>query len=130
MEESVRLGRIAVQASVGGLWFAFLGWFLLSAARAEEMNARLREGLADIRVRDVMTHDPVVGPAWLTVEAFLHDYVLRHRCSTFPVRGFDGALRPPEPGSGRASSTRRPAADSAGGSTEGIRRCHGPMSPR
>lgn len=89
---AVGLIQFAVQASLGGLWFAFLGWFLLSAARAEETSARLREGLAGIRVRDVMTPDPVVGPGWLTVEAFLQDYVLRHRCSAFPVRSFDGAL--------------------------------------
>jgi Zn-dependent protease len=86
------LVRFAFQGNFGGLWLVFLGWFLLSAARAEETSARLREALAGIRVRDVMTPDPVVGPGWYTVDAFLEEFVLRHRCSAFPVRSFDGDL--------------------------------------
>ena len=84
--------EFAVRANLGGLWFIFLGWFLLSAARAEEHGARLREALAGLRVRDVMTPDPVVAPGWLTVDAFLERYVLGHRCSAFPVSGAGGEL--------------------------------------
>lgn len=82
----------ALGAGIGGLWFVFLGWFLLSAARAEEMEATTRGALAGVRVRDVMSPEPVVAPGWLTVEAFLADYVLTHRFSAFPIEDFDGRL--------------------------------------
>ena len=88
----IGLVEFAFSANFGGLWFVFLGWFLLSAARAEESGARLREALDGIRVRDVMTPDPVAGPGWYTVDGFLEEYVLRHRHSAFPVNSFDGAL--------------------------------------
>lgn len=83
-------GELVVGAGIGGLWLALLGWFLLSAARAEETNARLRQALAGVRVEAVMTTDPVVGPSWLTVAAFLESYVRPHRCSAFPLRNLDG----------------------------------------
>ena len=38
-----------------GLWFVFLGWFLLSAARAEQTDVLLRASLGDVRVR--RSHD-------------------------------------------------------------------------
>jgi Zn-dependent protease len=86
------VGELVVGAGIGGLWLALLGWFLLSAARAEETNARLRQTMGGVRVEEVMTADPVVGPSWLTVAAFLEDYALRYRCSAFPLRNLDGTL--------------------------------------
>jgi Zn-dependent protease/CBS domain-containing protein len=86
------VGELVVGAAIGGLWLALLGWFLLKAARAEEANAHLRQALVGVRVQDVMVADPVVGPSWLTVAAFLEDYALRYRCSAFPLRDLDGTL--------------------------------------
>jgi Zn-dependent protease/CBS domain-containing protein len=77
---------------IGGLWFVFLGWFLLSAARAESSHVQLRDALAGVRVADVMTADPVVAPASLTVDAFFDQYALRYRFSAFPLEGPDGDL--------------------------------------
>ncbi len=77
---------------IGGLWLALLGWFLVIAARAEQWSAETRLQLDGVRVGDVMTPDPVVVPGWLTVAAFLEDYALRHRFSSFPVERFDGRL--------------------------------------
>jgi Zn-dependent protease len=85
-------GELVVGAGIGGLWLVLLGWFLLSAARAEETSARLRQTLAGVGVQDVMAADPVVGPSWLTVAAFLQDYALPYRCSAFPLRDLDGTL--------------------------------------
>jgi Zn-dependent protease len=76
-----------------GVWFAFLGWFLLTAARAEEANVVLGDALAGVLVRDVMTPDPLVAPGWITVEELIRSYVLVHRHSTFPVRDFEGRLQ-------------------------------------
>jgi Zn-dependent protease len=77
---------------VGGLWLVLLGWFLYSAARAEETSTELRASLSGVPVRDAMTADPVVAPAALSVEEFLHHWVLRHHFSCFPLRNGDGDL--------------------------------------
>ncbi len=82
----------AAGAGFGGLWFVFLGWFLLSAARAEESQVLLREALQGLTVRDVMTPDPSVVPDWLTVEAFIEEHVFRNRFSAFPVVDIDDDL--------------------------------------
>ncbi len=86
------LVAFAAGAGIGGLWSLFLGWFLIMAARAEEADATLRGALAGVTVGDVMTADPVVAPGWLTLDAFLDEYVLRHRFSAFPIESFDGRL--------------------------------------
>ncbi len=90
----IGLGLLEFSAGigVGGLWFVFLGWFLLMAASAEQISAEARLHLEGVRVADVMTRDPVVAPGWITVAAFLDEYVLRHRFSAFPVETFDGKL--------------------------------------
>ena len=84
--------EFAAGAGVGGLWFVFLGWFILNAARAEEQHVLLRGALGDLRVRDVMSSSPVVAPDWLTVDAFLEEHVFRNHFSAFPVESFAGAL--------------------------------------
>ncbi len=82
----------AAGASAGGLWFVFLGWFLLAAARAEEASVVARELLGGMRVRDVMSPDPVVAPAAITVAELLDRYALRHRFSAFPLVDDGGGL--------------------------------------
>lgn len=77
---------------LGGLWFVLLGWFLAMAAHAEEERSQMDTALAGVTVGDVMSRGPVVAPGWITVDAFIHDYVLTHRFSSFPVRDFDGRL--------------------------------------
>jgi Zn-dependent protease/CBS domain-containing protein len=86
------LFEFAAGGGVGGLWLVFLGWFLLNAARAEEQHVLLRGALGHLRVRDVMTPDPVVGPDAVTVEAFLEEHVLRRRYSAFPLVDAGGRL--------------------------------------
>ena len=70
---------------IGGIWSVFLGWFLLSAARAEEAGGLIRQALSGISVAEVMTPDPVQAPDNITVEDALHGYVLTSRHSTFPT---------------------------------------------
>lgn len=76
---------------ISSIWFIFLGWFLLMAARAEGSAVTVRSLLAGVRVRDVMSPHPVTAPADLSVEDLLHQYVLRFRHSAYPVLGADGA---------------------------------------
>jgi Zn-dependent protease len=52
-----------------GLWPAFLGWFLLTAARAEEAGARARGAIEGVSVGTVMiAHPPVVDGATTVAE--------------------------------------------------------------
>lgn len=78
--------------SIGGLWFVFLGWFLLSAARAEESGATMRSSLANVRVGDIMTSEPVTFSPSTTVEDLVDNQLHLHRFSTFPLVGPDGGL--------------------------------------
>ena len=44
-------------AGFGGLWLAFIGWFLLDAARASSAQLVITETLRGLRVGDLMTRD-------------------------------------------------------------------------
>ncbi len=75
-----------------GLWFVFLGWFLLSAARSEEKAAVMRASLADVHVRDIMTPDPTTFASRTTVAELLDNQLHRHRFSSYPLAGPAGQL--------------------------------------
>lgn len=77
--------QIVVGAGFGGLWLALVGFFLVSAASAEEQQTRVAAALHDVRVGDVMTPAPMVVPADMTVQDLVDDFVLTHRHSTYPL---------------------------------------------
>jgi Zn-dependent protease/predicted transcriptional regulator len=83
----IALGLVwfALTGDFGGLWFILIGWFLTSAAAAEEQHAKLSGALGGVTVRDVMTPDPTVAPPGISVDDFIEDYVFGHRYSTFPL---------------------------------------------
>jgi Zn-dependent protease len=76
----------------GGLWTALIGWFVISAARAEREFARSRLAFGDARVRDVMRADPPRARGWLTVDEFLRDDAPRLHDAIVPVERFDGGV--------------------------------------
>jgi len=82
----------AAGSLIGGVWSIFLGWFLLSAARAEETGSLIRQALSGIRVSELMTPNPVEAPDDVTVEEALHGYILASRHSTFPTHDSGGRL--------------------------------------
>ena len=47
--------RFFYAGAFGGLWLAFIGWFLADAAAASQSTADMSEALADVRVGDVMS---------------------------------------------------------------------------
>jgi len=79
-------------AGLAGLWLVFLGWFLLIAARAEAATLAGDAELAGLKVGDIMTPNPEVAPAGLTVERLLEEWIYPSRCSTFPLVDADGHL--------------------------------------
>jgi CBS-domain-containing membrane protein len=78
------------------LWFAFIGWFLISAASAEAQQAVVTGQLRGIRVSQIMTPDPVTVPGSSTVSEFLDGHLFRARHQGFPViqegRGVTGLV--------------------------------------
>jgi Zn-dependent protease len=79
---------------VGSLWTVLIGWFLVGAARQEREQTVVRDGLAGLRVGDVMTPARALAPAWFTVDAFLRDHVAAWRPggapTALPLRSFEG----------------------------------------
>ncbi len=52
----------ALHSSVNGVWFVFLGWFLLTAARQSYQQVEAQGALQGLRAADVMTSEmPTVG---------------------------------------------------------------------
>jgi Zn-dependent protease/CBS domain-containing protein len=72
------------------IWFIILGWFLTSAATAENQQAVVQSRLRTVAVREIMTADPVTVPASATVTHFQHDLLPWLRHSAFPVVDDDG----------------------------------------
>lgn len=76
---------VLVRRDFNWLWFALVGWFLISAATSESQQAMLQSQLRTVPVRQIMTPDPVTVPAMSTVAQLLDDYLPRYRHSAFPV---------------------------------------------
>jgi Zn-dependent protease len=57
---AVGLLEILAGADIGGLWFVFIGWFVLSSAKGEEQAARMLQAFSGLTVGDVMTPHPSV----------------------------------------------------------------------
>jgi Zn-dependent protease len=87
----VALGVLEFLAvGIAGLWFVFLGWFLLTAARAEESGAIMRTSLADVQVRDIMTPDPVMFTPTMTVSDLVENELHHHHFGSYPLVAPDG----------------------------------------
>jgi Zn-dependent protease/CBS domain-containing protein len=79
-------------ADISGIWFLLLGWFLLGASRAEEMQIQLTRSLASTRVGDLMTPNPITVRGDMMADDALDRYMLTHHCSTFPVVDVAGRM--------------------------------------
>lgn len=67
---------------LGGVWIAFIGWFLLDAARASYAEVMTAEALRGTMVRDVMDRNFSVVEGWTNLRSFVEDELLRtgRRC--------------------------------------------------
>jgi Zn-dependent protease/predicted transcriptional regulator len=83
--------EVSLGDPAGGAWLIFLGWFLSTAARSEEIPVTVHKPLGDVRVGQVMTSDPVTAPAWMTIEAFL-SFADGHGHEAYPLREIDGSI--------------------------------------
>ena len=76
---------VLVRRDYNWVWFALVGWFLISAATSEGQQAMLQSQLRTVAVRQIMTPNPVTVPATSTVAQFFDDFLPWHRHSAFPV---------------------------------------------
>jgi Zn-dependent protease/predicted transcriptional regulator len=86
-------------AGFGGLWIAFIGWFLMQAASASYNSVTLGANLKNVRVSDVMTHDCVSVDGNLNVQNFVEEHLLRsgRRCFVVEQNGeMSGLVTPNE----------------------------------
>jgi Zn-dependent protease len=73
------------RAPVTGLWFIFIGLIMKQSAVGSYQAALLREALAGISIRDIMTRE-VVSIDWLvSLQELVQDYIYRHQFTSFPV---------------------------------------------
>lgn len=70
---------------VGGLWLAFIGWFLNSAAIQSYRQVVIQDILEDVPVARLMrANPPIVSPSQ-SVSALVHDHVMATDDHAFPV---------------------------------------------
>jgi Zn-dependent protease/predicted transcriptional regulator len=76
---------------VGGLWVAFIGWFLNNAAALSYRQLVIREALRDVPVSRLMLTQIATVPPDLSVSALVDRHLLRSDQRAFPVVA-DGRL--------------------------------------
>ncbi len=70
----------------GGLWLAFIGWFLMQAAQQSYQQLMLRQALSGVPVSAVMTEEVDVVPADTTLDQVVNEYIMRRNHPAFPVQ--------------------------------------------
>jgi Zn-dependent protease/CBS domain-containing protein len=76
---------LIVEGAFSGAWLAFIGWFLLQAASAEARYVATKQALDGLRVRDLMTRQPVTVDAGVSLGQFMDDVARGQRFTTYPV---------------------------------------------
>ena len=76
------LFRFFTVENFGGLWLAFIGWFLLDASRGSAMQVELTELLRGRKVSDLMERDCPTVASHISLNDFVREYLLRggRRC--------------------------------------------------
>ena len=69
----------------GGIWVAFIGWFIMMAADSEAEAATARGALEQVRVREAMVERPVTAAPDMTLTEFMDDVFFPHRHTAYPV---------------------------------------------
>jgi Zn-dependent protease/CBS domain-containing protein len=86
------IAMLIFQGAFSGAWLAFIGWFLLQAASAEDRYLLARQALRGLRVRDLVVREPVTTRPDLTIAEFMDDIVWKNRHTTYPVTDNGHAL--------------------------------------
>lgn len=84
-------------AGFGGLWIAFIGWFLLDAARASGAQVEITERLTGLKVGDVMAQQFPIVDANANLQTFVQEHLLPtgHRCFVVSEQGTPAGIITP-----------------------------------
>lgn len=77
-------------AGFGGLWMAFIGWFLVQAAAASYLEIGISHALEGVTVADAMTTDCAGVDGNMSVQRFVDEVLLRSRARCFAIHDNDG----------------------------------------
>lgn len=78
------------QGALGGVWLAFIGWFLSSAAARSYRGMLVEEVLSGVSVATLMRRESTPMPADTTIASAVTDWFMRSSEHMFPVmRGDD-----------------------------------------
>lgn len=72
---------------LNGLWLAFIGWFLLTAAQASYAQVAIHDALLGLRATDVMTADLPIISGNMSLEEYGHEILRSGRRCHLVVRG-------------------------------------------
>ena len=70
---------------LGGIWIAFIAWFLNNAAESIRQQQALRESIRGVRVPELMNPRPAVADPAMTVEELVMEHVVRQGLRALPV---------------------------------------------
>ena len=89
-------------AGFGGLWIAFIGWFLMDAAKASYAEVEITAALRGLRVSEVMSRNCSIVSPRISLQEFVNTYLLKagERCFAVEEQGrFVGLITPRDVGS-------------------------------
>jgi Zn-dependent protease len=78
--------------SFGGLWTAFIGWFLMNSARMEQAHYVGQQALGELPVSAAMVAHPQSVHVWTTVAEVVEGPLRSTAQSAVPVLAFDGTV--------------------------------------
>ncbi len=73
------------QGTFTGAWLAFIGWFLLQASASELRYLAVQDALGGLRVRNLMTREPVTVTPELTLGELMDEIASSRQHTTYPV---------------------------------------------
>jgi len=86
------LEALFVGQVIGGVWLAFIGWFLYNSATAGSQQAVMDQVLHGVAVADVMDEVPPSIGFTVSVQYLVFDHLLDGRHRAVVVQGPDGSL--------------------------------------
>jgi Zn-dependent protease/predicted transcriptional regulator len=71
--------------AAGGFWYILIGFFLRNAALSSFRQLSLKQVLERVKVKDLMTENPVSVSPDLSLGNLVEDYILKHHHPAYPV---------------------------------------------
>ncbi len=73
------------QNLISGLWFIFIGLFMKQSAFGSYQAIMVKQALAGVRIRQIMTESLVTVDWLVSVDELVRDYIYKHQFTNFPV---------------------------------------------